>query len=102
MILQIKKGDILPVFIPSVNLRVDGQVAEVVSLLGRHYSLEGQVIWSVLFAILSAVVGYVAAGYGPLWLGYASTVSAAGMIATVSGVILAATALMGPQRRSVA
>ena len=29
MILQIKKGDILPVFIPSVNLRVDGQVAEV-------------------------------------------------------------------------
>ena len=29
MILQIKKGDILPVFIPSVNLRVEGEVAEV-------------------------------------------------------------------------
>lgn len=61
-------------------------------------SLEGQVGWSVLFAILSAVLGYVAAGYGPLWLGFASTVSAAGMIATVSGLILAAAALWGPHR----
>ena len=61
-------------------------------------SLEGQVAWSVLFAVLSAVVGYVAAGYGPLWLGYASTVSAAGMIATVSGLILALTSVFGPHR----
>ena len=29
MILQIKKGDVLSVFIPSVNLRVEGEVAEV-------------------------------------------------------------------------
>jgi manganese/zinc/iron transport system permease protein len=57
-----------------------------------------QVGWSVVFAILSAVLGYVLAGYGPLWLGAANAVSAAGMIATVSGVILALAALFGPRR----
>ncbi len=61
-------------------------------------SLERQVVWSVVFAVLSAVIGYVLAGYGPLWLGFADSVSAAGMIATVSGVILALAALFGPAR----
>ena len=51
--------------------------------------LERQVAWSVVFAILSAVLGYVLAGYGPLWLGGNEALSAAGMIATVSGLILA-------------
>ena len=32
-------------------------------------NLERQVLWSVVFATLSAVAGYVMAGYGPLWLG---------------------------------
>ena len=58
-----------------------------------------QVAWSVVFAILSAVLGYVFAGYGPLWFGIDSAVSAAGMIATVSGLILALTALFGPRRK---
>ncbi len=58
-----------------------------------------QVIWSVVFAILAAVLGYVIAGYGPLWLGFANSVSAAGMIATVSGLILGITMLVGPCRR---
>jgi manganese/zinc/iron transport system permease protein len=58
-----------------------------------------QVLWSVGFAILSAVLGYVLAGYGPLWLGFANSVSAAGMIATVSGLILGVTMLVGPCRR---
>ena len=58
-----------------------------------------QIVWSVVFAILSATFGYVLAGYGPLWLGYGHAVSAAGMIATVSGVILALTALFGPCRK---
>lgn len=57
-----------------------------------------QVAWSLGFAVLSAVLGYVLAGYGPLWLGYQNAVSAAGMIATVSGVILALAALLGPCR----
>ncbi len=58
-----------------------------------------QVGWSMLFAVISAVLGYVIAGYGPLWLGYADAVSAAGMIATISGLILGAAALWGPKRR---
>jgi manganese/zinc/iron transport system permease protein len=60
--------------------------------------LEHQVLWSVGFALLSAVLGYVLAGYGPLWLGGTDAVSAAGMIATVSGVLLAVACLVGPHR----
>jgi manganese/zinc/iron transport system permease protein len=60
--------------------------------------LEHQVAWSVAFAVTAAVAGYVLAGYGPLWLGLDDSVSAAGMIATVSGIILGLTALFGPHR----
>ena len=60
--------------------------------------LGAQVVWSVVFALLSAVIGFVLAGYGPLWLGGENAVSAAGMIGTVSGVILVAAALFGPTR----
>ena len=58
-----------------------------------------QVGWSALFAVASAIIGYVLAGYGPLWLGYSDSVSAAGMIATVSGLILAVAAMFGPVRK---
>jgi manganese/zinc/iron transport system permease protein len=61
--------------------------------------LGAQVAWSVGFALLSAVAGYVLAGYGPLWLGGEDAVSAAGMIATVSGVILGVAAVAGPERK---
>ncbi|WP_170603083.1 metal ABC transporter permease [Ruegeria arenilitoris] len=60
--------------------------------------LETQVVWSVFFATVSAVLGYVLAGYGPLWLGGLNAVSAAGMIATVSGLILMICAIFGPCR----
>ena len=63
--------------------------------------LERQVVWSTGFAALSAVLGYVLAGYGPLWIGGTHAVSAAGMIATVSGVILALACLFGPHRTRV-
>jgi manganese/zinc/iron transport system permease protein len=63
--------------------------------------LELQVWWSVAFATLSAVLGYVLAGYGPLWFGAQNAVSAAGMIATVSGVILGLACLFGPHRSRV-
>ena len=59
-----------------------------------------QIIWSVVFAILSAILGYVLAGYGPLWLGSKHAVSAAGMIATVSGIFLGLACLFGPERKS--
>jgi manganese/zinc/iron transport system permease protein len=61
-------------------------------------SLVRQVWWSVAFATLSAILGYVLAGYGPIWLGFADAVSAAGMVASVSGAILLLAALMGPRR----
>ena len=61
--------------------------------------LETQIAWSVGFATLSAVLGYVLAGYGPLWLGARDAVSAAGMIAAMSGLILALAALFGPCRK---
>ena len=60
-----------------------------------------QVAWSVGFATLSAIVGYVLAGYGPGWFGGSDAVSAAGMIATVSGAILALACLFGPHRSRV-
>lgn len=63
--------------------------------------LERQVAWSAVFAALSAVLGYVLAGYGPQWFGAANAVSAAGMIATVSGVILAVACLVAPHRRRI-
>lgn len=63
------------------------------------HRLSAQVLWSVAFALLAAVAGFVLAGYGPLWLGFENAVSAAGMIGTVSGMILALAALFGPARR---
>ena len=63
--------------------------------------LERQVLWSVAFAVLSAPLGHVRAGYGPLWLGGEHAVSAAGMIATVSGIILALACLFAPHRERV-
>ena len=63
--------------------------------------LETQIWWSVAFAVLSAVLGYVFAGYGPLWFGAENAVSAAGMIAAVSGVILWLCCLYGPERSRV-
>ena len=62
--------------------------------------LERQIWWSVLFATVAALLGYVLAGYGPLWLGQANSLSAAGMIATVSGLILAGACMFGPRRRA--
>jgi manganese/zinc/iron transport system permease protein len=64
-------------------------------------NLEMQVLWSVAFAILAAVLGYILAGYGPLWIGLNDAVSAAGMIATVSGITLGVCATCGPRRARV-
>ena len=61
-------------------------------------ALAAQVGWSVAFATLAAVLGYVLAGYGPLWIGATASVSAAGMIASVAGVILALACAFGPHR----
>jgi manganese/zinc/iron transport system permease protein len=63
--------------------------------------LEAQVAWSIALAAVSAVLGYVLAGYGPLWFGGADAVSAAGMIAAVSGIILGLACLFAPNRTRI-
>ena len=60
-----------------------------------------QLLWSVTFAVLAAVLGYVLAAWGPLWIGMRSSASAAGMIASVSGMILGLACLFGPKRRGI-
>jgi manganese/zinc/iron transport system permease protein len=63
--------------------------------------LEVQVLWSVAVAAVSALLGYVLAGYGPLWFGGENAVSAAGMIATVSGLLLGLACLFAPHRARI-
>ena len=60
--------------------------------------LERQVAISVGLAAVSAMAGYVLAGYGPLWIGLSGSVSAAGMIAVVAGLILGLAATFGRHR----
>lgn len=58
-----------------------------------------QIAWSQLIALTSALLGYVLAGYGPGWFGFDMSLSAAGMIATVAGIILLLACLFGPHRQ---
>jgi manganese/zinc/iron transport system permease protein len=64
--------------------------------------LGAQVAWSLLFALVSAAAGFLLAAHGPLLWGSAASVSAAGMIATVSGAILAVACAAGPRRARAA
>lgn len=63
--------------------------------------LEHQVAWSLGFAVLSAVGGYLIAGHALPLAGLDVTVSAAGMIAVVSGLVLALACAIGPCRRRI-
>ncbi|MDN3520675.1 metal ABC transporter permease [Halomonas ramblicola] len=63
--------------------------------------LAAQVAWSQLFALVSAVLGYLLAGHGPGWLGFDASLSAAGMIATLAGLILGAACVAGPRRHRI-
>jgi manganese/zinc/iron transport system permease protein len=54
------------------------------------------------FAALAALLGYALAAWAPLALGAAGGLSAAGMIATMAGAILALAAAFGPARRRAA
>ncbi|MGL5011095.1 MAG: metal ABC transporter permease [Paracoccaceae bacterium] len=53
-------------------------------------TVAAQVTLSLAFAAFSAITGYILAGYAPLWVGLPASLSAAGMIAVVAGLILAA------------
>ncbi|VFR35255.1 Manganese ABC transporter, inner membrane permease protein SitD [plant metagenome] len=61
--------------------------------------LGAQIGWSVAFAALSSLAGFFLAAYGPMLFGSPDSVSAAGMIAVMSGLILAIACVAGPRRR---
>lgn len=65
-------------------------------------SLPRQVALSLVAAAAAAGLGTLIAGYLPLLLGLSFSVSAAGSIATLSGLLLACAAAFGPCRRSSA
>jgi manganese/zinc/iron transport system permease protein len=64
-------------------------------------NIRTQVILSLFLALSATLVGYITAGYVPLWLGFSITLSAAGMIATVSGLLLALSAIYGRHRKRI-
>lgn len=65
--------------------------------------LRVQIALSGIFAILSVLIGYVAAGFGPAMLGYRGlSLSASGMIAVTAGGLLAAAILFSPTHGLVA
>ena len=63
-------------------------------------SFRDQVWLSVLFSAISAVLGYAVAGYVPILLGFETSISAAGTIATLSGVILVCAIFYSKRQRS--
>ena len=63
--------------------------------------IKTQVFLSLLLALSATLAGYIIAGYVPLWLGFSNTLSGAGMIATVSGLLLAFSAIYGRHRNRV-
>ncbi len=59
-----------------------------------------QLGWSLGFAAAAAILGYAAAAFGPAALGSPNSLSAAGMIATLSGGLLALAALLWRIRKT--
>jgi len=62
--------------------------------IGTHFLL------SVVFSILAVFIGYPLASFGPSALGYEMSLSAAGTIAVVSGLLLLPAFLLGIQDRN--
>jgi manganese/zinc/iron transport system permease protein len=65
-------------------------------------SLPRQMALSLIIAASAAAIGTLTAGYLPLMLGLSFSVSAAGSIATLSGLFLACAAVFGPCQRGPA
>ena len=63
--------------------------------------IKAQVLLSLLLALSATLAGYIIAGYVPLWLGFSNTLSGAGMIATVSGLLLTFSAIYGRHRNRI-
>lgn len=61
--------------------------------------LSAQIAWSLVLSMIASAGGYVLAAWGPQWLGWDLSVSAAGMIAVTSGLLLLLAACLGPYRK---
>jgi manganese/zinc/iron transport system permease protein len=59
--------------------------------------LDRQILWSAGIAALCGGLGFVVAAYVPVWLGFQSALSAAGMIAVFSGLSVLVAAVAGPR-----
>lgn len=59
--------------------------------------LVAQILYSLGFGAVAAIAGYVAAAWAPHWFGSPHSLAASGMIAVMTGVILAATILLAPR-----
>jgi len=60
-------------------------------------SLSTQLILSVVIAVVTAVVGYLSAAFGPQLWGSTHSLSAAGMIAVVAGIFLSIAMITAPK-----
>ena len=55
-------------------------------------------IWiSLVVAVLSGVMGYILAAFGPFWFGFESSISAAGMIALITGIFQISAMFFAPR-----
>lgn len=59
--------------------------------------LKIQLVLSVIFSITACIIGYLCGAFAPQWLGFQQSVSVAGMIAVVAGVMLAFAILIAPR-----
>lgn len=50
--------------------------------------LKALMIWAVLIGVFTAFIGYILASWVPEWLGFSYSLSASGMIALFSGIVL--------------
>ena len=104
-------GLILTIFVAIVSVAAFDAVGAIITIAmlicppaaARLYTdqLGVQLPLSLLFASLAAISGYWLAGAAPALLGINASVSAAGMIATIAGLIVFISAMIGPKRKSV-
>ena len=64
--------------------------------------LSAQIWLSGVIAVISGLAGYLLAAFGPGWLGFDISISAAGMIALVAGLIQVAAMLFAPRYGALA
>lgn len=104
-------GLILTIFVAIVSVAAFDAVGAIITIAmlicppaaARLYTdrLSTQLVLSLVFASIAAICGYLLAGIAPAWFGSSASLSASGMIASIVGVIVLISAMIGPKRKSV-